>query len=608
MNNNKTFGGRYRIEEKIGVGGMAEVYKAFDTTLDRTVAVKVLHPQFAAEEDFVARFRREAQAAANLSQPNIVNIYDWGGENGSYYIVMEYLVGRNLKQIIADQGPLAPNLAADIARQVAAALQFAHKNGIVHRDIKPHNIVITDDGEVKVTDFGIARSSASNVTQTGAILGTAQYISPEQAKGEEVGAATDIYSLGIVLYEMLTGRVPFDGDSPVAVALKQVQEEPVSPRELNPNVPAELEAVTAKAMAKRPADRYRSATELRDDLGRAAQGLPVRTGGASDSEMTAVLPRPIRPEHGAGEERPRRAGRVAAFVLALALLFAVSAWATNYLLGRMPTREVPALAGKTLEEAARLAQKSRLKIKVGERVFDEKTPAGRITGQTPAAGEKLATDGVISVIVSKGKDLVTVPDVTGKFLNDAMRIISNAGLRVGATPGDFNDQVDEDYVISHDPAGRTRVAKGTYVSLLVSKGPRPLKVPLLVGKTIDEARSTLSSMGLDIHTDEVNDDEVETGRVIRQDPAQGVGIAKGESVSVTVSKGPSQVTVPSVVGLGEEAAKAQLQDAGFAVQVKNGVSGSDLYGKVITQKPDGESSAKKGATVTIWVGAAPSTD
>lgn len=604
----KLFGGRYEIIEKIGVGGMAEVYKAFDTTLDRTVAVKVMHSQFAADEDFVARFRREAQAAANLNQPNIVNIYDWGSEAGTYYIVMEYLVGRNLKQIINEDGPLPPNVAIDISRQVAAALQFAHKNGIIHRDIKPHNIVMTDEGEVKVTDFGIARSMASNVTQTGAILGTAQYISPEQAKGDEIGAASDIYSLGVVIYEMLAGKVPFNGDSAVAVALKQIQETAPPLKELNKEVPDSLAAIVAKSMAKNPADRYQSAVELRDDLERAAEGLPVLANREtlSDSERTVVMPRPAG-ARSAGEpaKGKRNPWRIAAFIVLLLLLFAGSAWATSYYMSKIARNDVPDLSGKTLDEARTLAADNKLKVRVDERVYDDKVAAGLIVVQTPSEGEKMPDGGIIYVNLSRGKERVSVPDLEGKSQNQAMRIISDLGLRVGDITRDYNGRVDEDYVISSEPAFGAGVAKGTSISLLVSKGPKPLKVPLLVGETADEARSDLAALGLIINVEEVNDDEVEVGKVISQDPAQGVPITKGDSVAVTVSKGPLTVSVPSVVDLDEETAKTTLQEAGFNIQTKTAVSGPKQVGKVVTQKPEAGTSANKGAAVTIWIGSAP---
>lgn len=587
---------------------MAEVYKAFDTTLDRTVAVKVMHSQFAADEDFVARFRREAQAAANLNQPNIVNIYDWGSEAGTYYIVMEYLVGRNLKQIINEDGPLPPNVAIDISRQVAAALQFAHKNGIIHRDIKPHNIVMTDEGEVKVTDFGIARSMASNVTQTGAILGTAQYISPEQAKGDEIGAASDIYSLGVVIYEMLAGKVPFNGDSAVAVALKQIQETAPPLKELNKEVPDSLAAIVAKSMAKNPADRYQSAVELRDDLERAAEGLPVLANREtlSDSERTVVMPRPAG-ARSAGEpaKGKRNPWRIAAFIVLLLLLFAGSAWATSYYMSKIARNDVPDLSGKTLDEARTLAADNKLKVRVDERVYDDKVAAGLIVVQTPSEGEKMPDGGIIYVNLSRGKERVSVPDLEGKSQNQAMRIISDLGLRVGDITRDYNGRVDEDYVISSEPAFGAGVAKGTSISLLVSKGPKPLKVPLLVGETADEARSDLAALGLIINVEEVNDDEVEVGKVISQDPAQGVPITKGDSVAVTVSKGPLTVSVPSVVDLDEETAKTTLQEAGFNIQTKTAVSGPKQVGKVVTQKPEAGTSANKGAAVTIWIGSAP---
>ena len=602
--NGKIFGGRYNIEEKIGVGGTAEVYKAFDTTLDRTVAVKVLHERYAGEEDFVARFRREAKAAANLNQPNIVNIYDWGAENETYYLVMEYLVGRNLKEIINEQGALQPHLIVSIGRCVAAALQFAHKHQIVHRDIKPHNIVITDDGEVKVTDFGIARSSASNITQTGAILGTAHYLSPEQARGDEVGTASDLYSLGVVLFEMATGRVPFKSDSPVAVALKHIQEEPARPRDLNPDIPVKLERVILKAMAKKPGDRYSSGSELRDDLACSLEDSPAGSGLSeeSDSDQTMILPKPGNVPRSPGGKGPRRKLRIAGLILVLALLFAGSAWATSFFLGQAATNVVPDLIGMTVKEARGQLAKNKLKHKVDDRVFDKSVPAGRIVEQTPEADKKLASGSMVSLTVSKGTEQVTVPDLSSRFLNEGMQELSRLGLDVGSIQRDYNDSVSDDYIISHEPAANARVAKGTAVKLLVSKGPRPLKVPYLIEKTANEARSSLSAMGLIMQQEEENDDEVEAGRIIRQDPAQGVSIEKGSTVIVWISSGPLLSTVPAVIGLSEKEAQTALEDKGFRVEIKDGISGKELYGKVVDQRPEEGASVRKGVTTTIWIG------
>ncbi len=289
------FGGRYKIIKKAGTGGMADIFKAEDTILGRLVAIKMLHPQFAHDENFVARFRREAQSAASLNHPNIVNIYDWGRADSTYFIVMEYIEGENLKQIIGKSGPLSAEIAVKIMIRVCDALEFAHKHQIVHRDIKPHNIIITKDGTVKVTDFGIARAGSSTMTQTGSILGTATYISPEQAQGTAVGKSSDVYSLGIVLYEALTGCVPFEGESPVAVAFKQVHEPPPLPRSINPAISQSLETVILKAMAKNPGERYLSAEEMKADLTRSVKGSPIQAIVPPAEEKTKVMPAAVPP-------------------------------------------------------------------------------------------------------------------------------------------------------------------------------------------------------------------------------------------------------------------------------------------------------------------------
>ncbi len=601
----KTFGGRYRLEEKVGAGGMAEVYRAFDTTLDRTVAVKVLHPQYAGEEDFVERFRREAQAAANLNQPNIVNVYDWGAENGTYFLVMEYLVGRNLKEIITSEGPLPAAKVVDIGRQVAAALQAAHKSEIVHRDIKPQNIIMTDEGEVKVADFGIARSMTGNVTQTASIIGTAHYLSPEQAKSDRVGAASDIYSLGVVLYEMLTGSVPFTGDGPVAVALKHIQETPKTPSELVDNVPEELEAVINKAMAKDPTRRYSSAAELRDDLTRLAAGMPVRNTTIDESDQTMVIPRPVVSGEDP-EKPPGRSLKVAGLIFLLIALFVGSAFATNMALTRMAKFQLPDLAGLTIQEARDLLG-DELKLKA-ERAFDPTVAKGLIIKQSPNPGTQLGRGRTVTATLSKGKELVTVPNLRNKILNQASLAVSKAGLEFGSLRRDFSETIAEDYVIVQDPPAGGSVPKGTFVNLVLSKGRRPQKTPNISGKDVNEAKAIIAKEGLTAVVQEFFDDAVPKDEVITQSPAAGVPINKGETVTISVSKGPELFSVPDVKGEPQGDAKQKLEDAGFTVKIDESTSEPESYGLVVTQNPEADSRAETDSLVTIWIGKEPVAD
>jgi len=327
----QVFNDRYKIIAKIGSGGMAEVYKAMDTVLDRPVAVKVLHRHFAEDEDFVTRFRREAQAAAGLNHPNIVSIYDWGSQNGTYFIVMELLEGKSLKQYMTAKGIIPPAEAMEIIKKVLSAINFAHKHDIIHRDIKPHNIMLTREGEVKVTDFGIARAGVSTMTQTGTVLGTAHYLSPEQARGQDVGVTSDIYSVGVVLYEMTTGKVPFDGENPVAIALKHVHEIPVRPRELNPDISEDLQTIIAKAMAKNPESRYQSAAEMRNDIMRLMEGMPI-VALAPDEQETLVMAPPSKTARATQVKRPttyqepprRRKSRAPMVLLVLFLILGMA--------------------------------------------------------------------------------------------------------------------------------------------------------------------------------------------------------------------------------------------------------------------------------------------
>jgi len=600
----KVFGGRYRLEEKIGVGGMAEVYRAYDLTLNRTVAVKILYPQFASDADFVERFKREAQAAANLSHPNIVNVYDWGAENSTYYLVMEHLVGQNLKQIIQKKGALPPSLVVDIGRQVAAALQFAHKRNIVHRDIKPHNIIITDEGEVKVTDFGIARTLTSNLTQTGAILGTAYYISPEQAKGEEVSPLSDIYSLGVVLYEMATGQLPFQGETPVAVALKHIQEEPPLPQKLNPAVPSSLQAVILKALARDPLLRYQSAEELRQDLAKAL--APDESSFVDDEEATLVLPpETLKTATPAKSKRNLRPLFITLGVILAAVLTGLAIASLSF--NRFAQVKVPDVTGLSYQQAAATLLKKGLKVKKEEE-YSDKVKAGFVISQNPAAAAEVKKGATVYLTVSKGSELVKVPNLIGQSLSQANLTLDRLKLNVRNISRDYSDTIAEDLIILQRPVAGAKVKKGSFVDLVLSKGPRPIKVPDLIGKTVAEAQSILASRGLTMRRKDEFNEQMEAGRILRQDPSAGVSAVRGEAVTVIVSKGPLLIKVRDVVGLTKEEAKAQLEADGLVVIFKAGISSPTAYGKVVNQSPAAGTDVRKGATVTLWIGQNPNPD
>ena len=597
----KILNSRYELEQLIGTGGMADVYRARDTLLGRTVAVKILHPQFAKDPVFIERFRQEAQAAANLNQPNIVNVYDWGIEDSTYYIVMEYVMGRDLKDIIVQGGPLLPERAVEIAMAICLALDVAGAHGIVHRDIKPQNIIVTNDGQIKVMDFGIARTAGgSAMTQTGTIMGTAQYISPEQAQGRVADPRSDLYSLGVVLYEMLTGRVPFDGENPVAIAYKHVREDPLAPSMINPDISPELEAVVMKALAKNPENRYQTAMEMRSDLERCLEGSPVYA--------TPVLPpddvaRGQTQAFAAGAPpRRSRVGWLWALVIAILLTgIAVGVWAIVNNSGGV---KVPDVVGQKRTEAEANLSSLGLKMKVSKEVVDATKAKDTVVSQDPSSGSKLAKGGTVEVVVSKGPELVTVPNVVGMNTADAQAALAAVGLKLGDASEVFNPQVPKGKISAQNPNPNTQVPKDTAVSVQVSKGVETAVIPDVTGMTQENATAKLSDAGFVADPKTVTSTTGDVGTVQSQEPAAGQSASKGSKVVINVIARPVQAAVPNVVGMTKESAQSTITSVGFTPNVVNQVTTPANVGKVLNQTPVGGTLADRGSTVTITVGIA----
>jgi eukaryotic-like serine/threonine-protein kinase len=623
------FDGRYRIVRKLGAGGMADVYLAEDQELGRQVAIKILNDRHAADDSFIERFRREAKNAAGLSHPNIVSIYDRGEAEGTYYIAMEFLDGRSLKELIVGRGPAPIKVAIEYARNILAALAAAHKQGIVHRDIKPHNVLIGAEGRVKVTDFGIARSGASQMTEVGSIIGTAQYLSPEQARGAPVDQTSDLYSVGVVLYEMLTGQVPFTGDTPLEIAMKHLSEVPRPPSELRPEIPHDLDSVVLRALAKDPSERYQSAEEMDADLARVAEGLPVdpeteeaATAVLSGSGLMAAAPTSViaRPRPGepsrpappgatppAGyygyEGPPRRRRPVWPWVLSVLLLAAAAgaAWFAytkiqDQLNANKPV-SVPLVEGSRESLATTKIRDAGLVPQV-TRAFDDKIEKGIVVSQSPDAGEKLQRNGKVDLTVSKGKETVQVPSVIGKSQADAVSTLTNAGLVAKAFPVPSGKPVDT--VTGQDPRPGETVEKGSKVRINVSSGPSDVSVPSVIGLPFDQASAALQHEGFAVSRRDVDSNDA-ADTVVDQSPSGSA--PPGSTITLSVSKGPKTSTVPDVTSQDEQSARDTLTSAGFKVQVKSqDVTDPGLDGIVLNQSPTGGAQSKKGTVVTITVG------
>jgi serine/threonine-protein kinase len=605
-------GDRYELGRVLGSGGMAQVFLAYDRTLDREVAVKVLSERYAADPAFVERFRREASAAAGLNHPNIVSVYDRGETDGSYYIVMELLRGPDLKQIIRQRGPLAPAEAIDYALQILAALGAAHRRDVIHRDVKPQNVMVAPDGHLKVTDFGIARAGdESGMTEAGSVIGTAQYLSPEQARGEEVTAASDCYSVGIVLYEMLTGRVPFDAEKPVAVAMKQINERPAPPRTIRPDIPDELNRVVMRALEKRPPARYRTAEEFTQAL------LDVRhalTGEGSTQVMAApagaTRQMPTMPTVPVTTRRPpppppdpkRRRGWVPWLVGLIVVLAAAAGLAWLVLGGSDGPKlvEVPQVARLSASEAEQQLSDAGFSV-VQQSQASNAVPDGDVIATRPPAGERIAEGSQVTIVVSSGEETVAVPRVVDQNMDSARAELRGQGFEVEVVE-EPSDAVEKGIVIDQDPAAGAQAPAGSTVTITVSTGPEKVKVPNVRLLSLTEATTLIENAGLKVGavTDRVSTRAPNT--VLEQSPAGGSEAAKASRVDLVIAAVPEDVTVPPVVGLSAAEAKLALERAGFTVTSEEAdPTAGEPAGTVIGQEPAANTLAPAGSNVVIIV-------
>ena len=615
---NMLFDGRYRIVRKLGSGGMADVYLAEDEELGRRIAIKILNDRHANDESFVERFRREAKNAAGLSHPNIVSIYDRGEAEGTYYIAMEYLDGRSLKELVVARGPLPIGDAIDATRQVLAALRFAHRKGVVHRDIKPHNVMADADGRLKVTDFGIARAGVSQMTEAGSIIGTAQYLSPEQARGAAVDQRSDLYSVGIVLYEMLTGKTPFSGETPVEIAMKHLSDPPRPPSLERPDISPDLDMVVLRALAKSPDERFQTAEEMDAELDRVGQGLGVTAATAdaatmvlsgADAAPTSIIPprRPpsaTRPSYRYAEPPPRRRA-IWPWLLALLLvvLAGVAGW---YAFGQIqdslsgsPTASVPYVVGQREDNAVQNIIEQGLEPNV-HREPHESVKVGDVFDQSPDGGVRIDKGGVVDITVSTGPPKVEVPNVKGRTRDDAIAALVSAKL----TPKvrEVFNKAEPGTVIAQAPVGGELVTQGTTVQINVSQGLEPLEVPNVIGQQYDNAAGQVQGQGFAVARRDVDSSQPKD-TVIDQQPKGGSDLARGGTVILYVSKGPKESTIPDVTSQDEDAATQALEQSGFTVDVVDQETfDPNQDGIVLSQDPPGGTKAKPGSTVTIIVG------
>jgi serine/threonine-protein kinase len=634
--------GRYKVVSRLGSGGMADVFLAEDEQLGRNIALKLLHRRFAEDPGFVERFRREAQAAAGLQHPNVVSVYDRGSFGGTYYIAMEYLPGRSLKTLIRREAPLDPIRAIDITIQILKAARFAHRHGVIHRDLKPHNVIVDDGDHAKVTDFGIARAGASDMTETGSIMGTAQYLSPEQAQGHAVSAGSDLYSIGVILYEMLTGRVPFDAEAAVTIALKHVSEAPVPPTALNPNIPPELEQVVLWALNKNPADRPADADQFVAGLEQARAAISARARGEHTTSMAALAagggpvaivgvagamatspastttPSPTALQHTDGDgasyvptdgaappERKRRPRWP--WLVALAVLLLAGGGAAAYLLTRPAKHVVPQVVLEQVSVAQAEIQNAGFTPNVINRTDNH--PAGTVIAQDPLAGVKAKVGSTVTLTVSSGPGNVTVPSVIGLKQQDAVNTIKQNHLSIQRIQQESSDTFGAGTATRTEPVAGTTLPFGNAVTLFVSSGPPQVTVPDVTGVNESAARATLETKGFSVQSSTQPSSSANPGDVISQSPSPGTKVADGSTVSIVVASKPSTTTttttapVPPVAGDTLAGATTQLTNAGYKVSSSTkDVTKQNEDGIVLSQSPAAGATANPGSTVTLVVG------
>ncbi|GFH35080.1 Stk1 family PASTA domain-containing Ser/Thr kinase [Streptomyces pacificus] len=621
--------GRYRVDARIAVGGMATVYRAVDTRLDRLTALKVMHPALAADASFVERFIREAKSVARLSHPNVVGVYDQGAQGAYVYLAMEYVAGCTLRDVLRERGALRPRAALDILEPVLAALGAAHRTGFVHRDMKPENVLIGDDGRVKVADFGLVRAVGSVTSSTGSLLGTVSYLAPEQIESGTADTRADVYACGVVLYEMLTGAKPHSGDTPAQVLYRHLGEDVPPPSAAVPGLAPELDGLVAAATARAPESRPGDAVAL---LGltreaRAALGdnqldseppqarTPAAATAAGSEDRTSVIARPLptageavertsrleAPPAGPPPTRPGgrrlRAPRRRALAAVVAVLLLLGAGAGVWYISSGQFTRVPTVLGQTEAVARQRLSAAGLGVEAVRQDFSDAYDRGTVMEVSPAPGQRVRHDTPVVLVVSRGPEVVTVPELGGLTLADARSALRKAGLAPGVITREFSDEAAQGTVVGSDPAAGTARRPDSAVALVVSKGA-PIDVPDVTGEAVEDATRALEDAGLKVRVspERVHSPE-DAGAVARQSPAEGGRAAGGDTVTLTVSMGPRMVEVPDVTGDSVDDARRELAEAGFEVEVER--SFPFLSDTVGSQSVEGGGRAAEGSTITI---------